>query len=603
MRRILILAMTFLTFSTTKALDIWVSPTGTKNASGSKVDPLSSISMAFRKAREARRMDIPEIDKGIRIILKDGYYLEDETIWIRPEDSGTQDSPTTLCSENEHKAVVGGGIKIKDWKKKGKLWVAKVPDYQGNQPVFRQLWVNGEKAVRASDIHDFEKMHRILALRKSDEVLVVPAKAIANIKDCKNTEMVLHQMWAISNLRIKSIETKGDSAFVRFHQPESRLQFERPWPSPMIAEGLNSPFYLTNHFALLDKPGEWFFDKNTSELYYYPLAHESITKTVAIVPVTETLVRIEGTMDRPVSHIRFENIQFSHTGWTRPSAKGHVPLQAGMYLIDAYKLRPEINRVDNHRLDNQGWLGRPRAAVELYAAQQIWFDHCKFDQLGHTALDIQEACSNSEIKNSTFKDIGGNGIVIGSFSPRAHETHSPYNPSDSRELTHHIKVTNNLIVNATNEDWGCVGITAGYVHHVEISHNELSELSYMGISVGWGWNRNLVGMNSNLVKANHIHHYARHMYDVAGIYTLGAQPGTVIEENYVHSIYAPGYVHDPNHWFYLYTDEGSSYIQVRNNYTESEKFLQNAIGPGNIWNNNGPQVNDSIRTKAGRLNK
>jgi hypothetical protein len=107
-------------------------------------------------------------------------------------------------------------------------------------------------------------------------------------------------------------------------------------------------------------------------------------------------------------------------------------------------------------------------------------------------------------------------------------------------------------------------------------------------------------MKNNLISSNHIHHYAKHMYDVAGIYTLGAQPGTLITENYIHDIYRPVYVHDPNHWFYLYTDEGSSYIRVVNNYTESEKFLQNANGPGNVWENNGPQVNDSIAAKAGQ---
>jgi len=89
------------------------------------------------------------------------------------------------------------------------------------------------------------------------------------------------------------------------------------------------------------------------------------------------------------------------------------------------------------------------------------------------------------------------------------------------------------------------------------------------------------------------------MYDVAGIYTLGSQPKTVISENYVHGIYKPGYVHDPNHWFYLYTDEGSSFMSIKNNLTEGDKFLQNANGPGNTWENNGPMVNDSIRQQAG----
>ena len=106
-------------------------------------------------------------------------------------------------------------------------------------------------------------------------------------------------------------------------------------------------------------------------------------------------------------------------------------------------------------------------------------------------------------------------------------------------------------------------------------------------------------MANNLVKGNLIHHYARHMYDTAGIYTLGSQPHTFVEENVVRDIYVPGYVHDPNHWFYLYTDEGSSYITVRNNWTPAEKYLKNANGPGNTWLNNGPEVADSIKAAAG----
>ena len=76
-----------------------------------------------------------------------------------------------------------------------------------------------------------------------------------------------------------------------------------------------------------------------------------------------------------------------------------------------------------------------------------------------------------------------------------------------------------------------------------------------------------------------------------------------LTENCVHSIYSPGYAHDPNHWFYLYTDEGSSFITVKDNWTESEMFLQNANGPGNVWENNGPMVSDSIRRNAGLTEK
>ena len=134
---------------------------------------------------------------------------------------------------------------------------------------------------------------------------------------------------------------------------------------------------------------------------------------------------------------------------------------------------------------------------------------------------------------------------------------------------------------------------------IRILHNEISEISYTGISMGWGWNQQPCSMANNLISGNLIHHYAKHMYDTAGIYTLGSQPHTLIEGNVVRDIYTPGYAHDPNHWFYLYTDEGSSCITVRNNWTPAEKFLKNANGPCNTWENNGPAVADSIKAKAG----
>jgi hypothetical protein len=406
-------------------------------------------------------------------------------------------------------------------------------------------------------------------------------------------------MWVVSNLRIKSIEVHGDSAAVHFQDPESRLQFERFWPRPMIGKGVNSPFYLTNAMELLDEPGEWYHDIRTHKLYYYPKSGENINE--AIVPAIETLVQVEGTLDREVGNIIFKNITFSHTTWMRPSEKGHVPLQAGMYATEAYRIDPQIVRGDNNcKLDNQVWLERAPAAVEVKSSNNISFENCHFEHLGYSGLDYVYGDQGGKVQNCSFTDIAGNGILVGSVSPPAHETHIPYVPHDERELCDGQQIINNMITDVTNEDWGCVGICAGYVSNINIEHNDISEVSYMGISLGWGWNQTFNRMHNNRVFANHIWHYAMHMYDVSGIYTLGVQPKTVISDNYIHDIYHPSYVHDPTWWFYLYTDEGSSYITVKNNYTEGDKFLKNANGPGNTWENNGPMVGDSIKNNAGK---
>jgi hypothetical protein len=451
-------------------------------------------------------------------------------------------------------------------------------------------------------------MPRIRTYDKKNHILWVPKTAVDKVLKQKSAhgkadnaqylEMVLHEMWCTSNLRIKDLSMHGDSVAVTFHNPEAKLQFEHPWPSPMTPNtGHPSPFYLTNAKELLDESGEWYHDIREHKLYYMPRQGETIRE--AVVPVQETLVEVIGTAEHPVRNITIKGVTFSHTTWMRPSEKGHVPLQAGMYLTEAYKLRPQIDRPNNHKLDNQGWLGRADAAVELRYTENVNFDQCRFEHLGGSGLDYVVGCRDGTTTNCTFTDIAMNGYVCGSFSPEGLETHLPYNPTDFREVCTKQKVTNCEFSNVSNEDWGCVAIAAGYVSGINIEHNTIHDVSYTGISLGWGWNRDLVCMKDNKVHANLIYNYAQHMYDCAGIYTLGNQPGTVISENVVRDIAKPSYVHDPNHWFYLYTDEGSSNITLRDNWTPSDKFLKNANGPGNVWENNGPQVSDDIKQRAG----
>lgn len=550
-----------------------------------------AIEQALQQAREERRLN-GATDVTIR--LQAGTYRLYQSVVVRPEDSGTH-----IIADKG--AVVSGGVRITGWKKQGKAYVADVPEFNGRPLEFRQLWVNGVKADRARDVSDFEKMYRIRSVDKKTETLYVPAAAVKKIQNAKHAEMVLHEMWCVANLRIKGVKIQGDSAAVTFHQPESHIHFMHPWPSPMVTtDGHNSAFYLTNAKELLDQPGEWYLDAKAQKIYYIPRNGENMSTADVEVPAVETLVCVEGTPDNPVTGVTFEGVTFSYATWMRPSISGHAPLQAGMYMTEAYKLRPKTVRPNgDHKLDNQGWVGRPAAAVSVNAAANVNFLKCTFEHCASTGVEFHQYTKGGSIKRCTLRDLGGSGILAGSFGPEAHETHLPYNPSDARIICTGLSIENNLVTDVTNEDWGCVGIGAGFVRDLRIVHNEISEVSYTGISMGWGWNQQACSMANNLVQGNLIHHYAKHMYDTAGIYTLGSQPHTTIEGNVVRDIYSPGYAHDPNHWFYLYTDEGSSCISVKNNWTPTDKYLKNANGPCNVWENNGPEVADSIKAQAG----
>ena len=190
-------------------------------------------------------------------------------------------------------------------------------------------------------------------------------------------------------------------------------------------------------------------------------------------------------------------------------------------------------------------------------------------------------------------------IQAGFFGSTAFEAHLPYNPEDEREIVHHIDIKNNYIKDVTNEDWGCVGISVGVAHNMDISHNEVTDVNYSGICVGWSWTKTITAAKNNKVHANRIHHFAKQMYDVGGVYTLSAQPNTVVSENAIYDLVDAPYAHMKHHHQYIYYDEGSSYIRAIDNWTEKEKFFSNSPGPGNEWTNNGPMVSKAIKDKAG----
>ncbi|MFL5739391.1 MAG: L-rhamnose mutarotase [Flavisolibacter sp.] len=610
MNRARLILCTILVIPSLAWSQIYVATNGSDNNDGTRSHPFASAGMAVRKAREMRRLNDTSMKHGIEIIVENGTYQFSEPLFIRPEDSGTEDGPTTIKAAEGAHPVFTGGVTVKGWVKlqstivglpssaKGKIWVADVPLFEGNFIPFRQLWVNGRKAVRAK-AQKGDTMSRILSWDRQSQTCWIPKPKGIDFSSVKGVEMFLHQWWEIAILRIRSMKIVGDSIQLRFYQPESRIESEHPWPAPWISnETGNSAFYLTNALQFLDEPGEWYLDQSIRKVYYYPRSNENMSTVSVVAPFLETLVKIEGTIDRPVSNFSFQGIYFQHAGWLRPSQQGHVPLQAGMYLLDAYKLRP-AGTPNKKTLENQAWVGRPAGAVEISYASAVNFEDCRFEHLASTALDYQKGTRNSLVKGNLFRDVGGTAILCGVFSDEAMEAHLPYNPSDKKEITENMTISNNLIHDVGNEDWGCVGIGGGFVRNTTITHNDISDIPYSGISLGWGWTPERNMMENNSVVANKIHRYARQMYDVAGIYTLSAQPGTTISENDVDSIYKAPYAHLPYHWFYLYSDEGTSGVTVRNNWTPSEKYLQNANGSGNLWEHNGPLVNDSIRRNAG----
>ena len=593
--------------------EIYVSLQGNDKNPGTKEAPFNTLNRAIKQAREWRRLNRPEVAGGIYIRLEEGVYAQRNSLFLRPEDSGTPDSPTVICAVDGAHPVISGGVAVTGWKRgcnhpaipeklKQKIWSVEAPLIGNRRVETRQMWVNGHKVQRAAQFPD-GGLERMIDFNPEEQTITIPVSQSVNPKRLQNAgqlEMIVHQRWAIAILRVKSIDVKDGQAVVRFHEPESHLEFAHPWPQPVIGgEKGNSSFCLTNALELLDQPGEWFQEYPSGTIYYYPQASENMETAEVIIPTLETLVTIDGTLSRPVKHIQFNGITFEHTSWMRPSYQGHVTLQGGFPLLDAYKLQ-EPGLPEKAELENQAWITRPETAIRVRGAEHIDFKHCTFRHLSSTGLDYEWAVTASSVEDCQFTDIGGTALLVGAFPDGGLETHIPFIPADVRELCSHITIRNNFISNVTNEDWGCVGIGAGYVRNMDISHNEVCHLNYSGICVGWGWTSLESGMCNNRIEANYVHHFARRLYDAGGLYTLSNQPGSVMRNNRIeHLIEAPYATNDRA--FYIYLDEATDGYTMENNWCPAERFDSNRPGKKNVWKNNGPQVADSIKYKAGRI--
>ena len=492
-----------------------------------------SIHDALRQAREWRRTGDARCQGGITITLQEGRYYMQEPLFLRPEDSGTKESPLVIRGIGEkHTSVICGDPR----QKHRQIWPLKEQD-------------DGLPKNRHDDGLPTKGMERMISFNKEKRTITIPTPPDSVLRDfvSKNTaestsrpplEMVVHQRWAIAILRVKDIRVLNDSVTeVSFMEPESRLEFEHPWPQPVIGgERGNSSFLL---------------------------------RTTEQRDGIEQLVIVDGA-----NYVRFEGLTFKHTCWNRPLHKGHVTLQGGFPLVDAYKLAVPGLLWDKD-LENQAWVERPVSAVTVRNSHHVDFHSVLFENLAATALDFVDNVSDCVVQKCTFGNIGGTAIMGGSFAESPREVHRPY--TDLAKRCQRLTIKENFVVDAANEDWGAVGIALGYVRHCTISKNHVFFLSYSGICVGWGWTPHDTGMEHNCIEGNNVSNYARQLYDAGGIYTLSNQPGSVISGNKISAPFPAPYATN-DRGFCIYLDARTDGFTIENNETEGRMIRRNEIG-------------------------
>ncbi|MBM4042402.1 MAG: right-handed parallel beta-helix repeat-containing protein, partial [Planctomycetes bacterium] len=525
----------------------FVSPNGADENPGTEARPFKTI----EKARDAVRAVNAKMTGDIVVILRGGTYPLARTLAFGPEDSGTGGHNVVYKAFEGETPILSGGKAITGWAQDGARWKAK-----SNIPNFRQLYVNGVRAIRARG-----NAPPGLALHGADGYKL-PKADMAAWGNQEDIEFCYIVTWTHSRCKVKSIAKEGDGAIVTMLQPHFTMARTKEGVQVKL------PNYIENALELLDEPGEWYLDRRapgagdgSGTVYYIPRPGEDMAKAEVIAPAIERLLELRGTLVHPVHNVHFVHLTFAHGSWLQPSEIGHPDVQAN-FLNDPKNL---IKRSGTVTTAHNEQIKSPSNIV-CHAAKSIRFEGCTFTKLGTGALDIEVGSQDNAIIGCHFHDISGTAIQIGDVLKDDHH------PDDPRKIVKGNSVTNCLIHDCGVEFKGSVGIFAGYTEATTIVHNEIRDLPYTGVSVGWGWGEEDAGggaygqkpfydtpttAKNNRIELNHIHHVMRELHDGGGIYTLSIQPGTVIRGNHIHdNCGGPGGI---------YLDEGSGHIEVTGN--------------------------------------
>jgi hypothetical protein len=515
------------------AYEFYVSVKGNDAASGtSPQQAFASVGQAQQAIRQLKRAG--KLDKPVTVFLLGGRYSIREPFVFTPEDSGTEAAPITYTAFQEQPVIISGGQAIKGWKPyKNGIWMTRLPEVKQGSWQFRQLFVNGQKRQRAR--HPNQGFLRVKGFPDGSYPAVdyhtdcqrfeyAPGDIDPKWTNLEDVEVIVYHFWTDSHLPIQSIDAQ--KSIVTFKHKAGKV-----FNDDFSKNGAR--YVVENVWEALDAPGEWYLNKKTGILYYYPQPGENMGQAEVVAPVSPAFMRLEGQAEKGqlVRYLHFKNLSFAYNNWDLPAGNAN---------------------------DDQGSASVP-ASITLSGAQYNTFENCKIANTGTFAFDIIRGSQHNSIRYCDMRNLGAGGIRI----------------NGGRENEHPLLQTSrNVVSDNTLQHYGqefpsAVGIMIMHAGHNQVVHNEIAHGFYTGVSVGmvWGYKRSMA--THNLVAYNHIHHIglAGLLSDMGGIYTLGVSSGTVLRHNVIYEV-------DANHYggWGIYLDEGSAHILVENNIVYNTKF-------------------------------
>lgn len=436
----------------------YVSPQGDDRNDGSANSPFSTLERACRHCRQlADGGDL----HGWRIVMRGGEYFG-MTLLLTERDSGL-----TIEAADGERPVLYGGAPLRNWQKDGdNFWAAELPPQHHLACEPRMLEVDGQMCSRARwpETGTLQHLSKLDVFwrgatkggweRKptADELSTMKYRPedLGPWLDIKNAELTVYHRWDESWASVASIDPVAHT-----------LRFSAPLGYPPGAFEVYK-YVVWNVRKGMTRPGQWYHDRATGRVVYWPLPGQDMSRAKVIVPTVESIIRMVGTSAAPVRDVTLRGLTMHVTT---------VPLKSG------------------------GWAARDfQGAVALQEAENCVLDRLEISRVCGQAIRTSGRVMHLLIENCDVGPCGAGGIYAG---------------SPSKELLYGEHTIHNNHVHGVGRFYAAaIGIMADG-HHNVLTHNEVNDCSYSAICCG--------GVE-NLIEANLIYHCMQTLEDGAAIY-------------------------------------------------------------------------------------
>ncbi len=514
-----------------------VAPQGDDASAGTKEAPFATLA----RARDAIRSRIKSGHHSpTLVLLAEGTYTLTEPITFGPQDSMPDGSRVTYAARPGESVFISGGRRITGWRvETNGTWTATLPGAREGRWVFRQLFVDGERRPRARHPNtDYLRVNAVGKDRRTN--FTFHDGDLPPLPSWLGAELVFLHDWSISRVPIESVVQSNLTLTTAVNVGPVAKHYA------MDHYEKHPRYFIENMWAFLDAPGEWFLDTSAGVLHYRPMPGEDPNTIHAVAPVATSLLTLEGdsATGSKVRNLTFRDVVFAHTAWPFP----------GRYAAGQAAFHEEFEPTGGLRVPLP-------AAIQLTFADGIRFESCDLSRCGASGLWIGAASSSNVVSRCHIHDIGGNGIMIGEDNNRRVDGKTWWRAAPAQAATGNV-VEDCLVERCGRQFFGAVGIWSGMTRRTMIRNNEIRNLPYTGVSLGWIWNLTPSICGGNVVEANHIHDILKVLSDGGGIYTLGRQPGTVLTRNLIHGVSANRGRAESNGMF---LDQGTADIEISGN--------------------------------------